>query len=127
MQPPNKWTAETLEALKIEFLDVDHKEMFLKKVLSEKANNVLKDLKYLDKAFLFSYENRSRSARSFLFHDLVKDSGRVDNEDSHDHDDSNSKPSGDVTENNNVEYMKHPLCKALFIMDKYSHLESPVD
>lgn len=23
--------------------------------------------------------------------------------------------------------MKHPLCKALFIMDKYSHLESPVD
>jgi hypothetical protein len=127
LQPPNKWNADTLEALKIEFLDVDHKVMFLEKVLSEKATNVLKDLKYLDKAFLSSYESRSHSARNSLFHDSVNDSARVDNEDSHDHDDSNSKPSGDVTENNNVEHMKHPLCKALFIMDKYSHLESPVD
>ena len=127
LQPPNKWTAETLEALSIEFLDVSHNEMFPTKLLSDKATKVLEDLKYLDVAFLLSFEKLSRSARRSLSYDSVDDSGRLDNEDSNDRDDSNSKPSGDVTEYNDVDYMKHPLCKALFIMEKYSHLESPVD
>jgi hypothetical protein len=127
LQPPNKWTVETLEALKIEFSDVSHDVMFPTRQLSDKATKVLEDLKYLDVAFLLSYENRSRSARSSLSCHSVDDSGRPGNEYSHDGDDSNSKPSGDVTENNCLDYMKHPLCKALFIMDKYSHLESPVD
>jgi len=127
LQPPNKWTDETLEAMKIKFLDVSHSEMFPTKLLSNKAKKVLEDLKYLDVAFLLSYENRSRSARSSLFYDTVDDSGRLDNENSHDRDDSNSKPSGDMTENNDIDSMKHPLCKALFIMGKYSYLESPVD
>ena len=127
LQPPTKWTTETLEALNIEFLDVSHDAMFPTKLLSDKATKVLEDLKCLDVAFLVSYENRFRSARRSLFYDSVDDSGRLDNDDSNDRDESNSKPSGDVTENNDVDYMKHPLCKALFIMEKYSHLDSPVD
>ena len=128
LQPPSEWNADTLEALKIEFSDVSHNEMFPTKLLSDKANKVLEDLKDLDIDFLLSYEIQSRLARSPLLYDSVNDSGRLENEDSHDHDDSNSKPSGDVTgKKNDVECMKHPLFKALFIMDKYSHLESPVD
>lgn len=127
MQPPNKWNVETLDALKIKFLDVGHTVMFPTRRLSDKATKVLEDLKYLNVDFLLSYENRSRSARNSLFYDSVGGSGRPCNEYSHDGDDSNSKPSGDVTENNCFDRMKHPLCKALFIMGKYSHLESPVD
>jgi hypothetical protein len=108
LQPPNKWTAETREALKIEFLDVSHDVMFPSKLLSDKATKVLEDLKHLDVAFLSSYEKRSRSARTSLPNNSVDGSGRPDNEDSHDREDSNSKPSGDMTENNDVDYMKHP-------------------
>ena len=124
--PPNKWTADTLEALKIIFLDVDHTVMFPAKLLSDKATKVLEDLKHLNVEFLLSYQNESRSLRNSLLGNSVDGSKRP-LDDPNSNDAGNSKLSGDVTENNKIDNMKHPLCKALFIMHKYSHLESPVD
>mmetsp|Transcript_9195 Transcript_9195/g.12702 ORF Transcript_9195/g.12702 Transcript_9195/m.12702 type:complete len:314 (+) Transcript_9195:213-1154(+) len=124
LKPPHQWTADTLEALEMYFVDISHTEMFPIKPLSVKASKVLEELKNVDREFFFSFEKRFLSAQISPLLDSGINSKRPHSEISSDHCDS--KSSGETAENNNYDDLKNPLCKALFVMGKYSHLDSLV-
>ena len=125
--PPSKWTPITLEDLKVAFMDYNSlAAMFPSSStvqLSIKATTLLNELKDLDINFILSYESRSSSARKNA--DLLSTT-EVDSTVLKGFSGKLSEPTK-FNDSQTVQLQQHPLCKALFIMDKYSHLESPVD
>lgn len=109
----SKWTADDVANLRIDFSIVTDAQEIIGDptlIVSESSQRLIVDLEKISFEFMMEYEKSSADHRKLAF--------------SSDSSGSDVLLSSDSSGSN---VLQHPLCKALYMMDKYKNLESSVD